>query len=107
MNGAAWTLRAQSAANRSGPPNAVRRSVQEGHSAARALHRPRAWPPPVSPPHLPLPPSQRRRRLAPSLAVHTLAFAWFASVFAWHLTPAAKGLPGAQGFGWFVRVLPS
>lgn len=37
--------------------------------------------------------------------VHTVAFAWFARVWLWHLTPAAAGLPGAQGFGWFIRFL--
>ncbi len=37
--------------------------------------------------------------------VHTVAFAWFARVWLWHLTPAARGLPGARGFGWFVRFL--
>lgn len=36
---------------------------------------------------------------------HTAAFAWFARVWAWHLTPAAAYLPGARGFGWFFRYL--
>lgn len=37
--------------------------------------------------------------------MHTLAFLWFAWVWLWHLTPAAEGLPGAHGFGWFPRYL--
>jgi hypothetical protein len=37
--------------------------------------------------------------------VHAVAFAWFLRVWLWHLTPAAAGLPGAHGFGWFVRFL--
>lgn len=45
------------------------------------------------------------RSLESSLVVHTVAFIWFARVWLWHLTPAASGLPGAQGFGWFVRYL--
>jgi hypothetical protein len=39
------------------------------------------------------------------LAVHAIAFAWFAFVWTWHLTPAAAGLPGNRGFGWFFRFL--
>lgn len=45
------------------------------------------------------------RSLEVSLVVHTLSFAWFARVWLWHLTPAASGLPGAHGFGWFLRFL--
>ena len=45
------------------------------------------------------------RSLEASLVVHTLAFVWFARVWLWHLTPAAAVLPGAQGFGWFIRFL--
>lgn len=37
--------------------------------------------------------------------VHTVAFLWFLRVWLWHLTPAASVLPGAQGWGWFVRFL--
>lgn len=45
------------------------------------------------------------RSLEASLVVHTVAFVWFARVWLWHLTPAASGLPGAQGWGWFLRFL--
>lgn len=34
-----------------------------------------------------------------------MAFGWFCFVWLWHTTPAAAHLPGAQGFGWFVRFL--
>lgn len=37
--------------------------------------------------------------------MHVIAFAWFAFVWTWHLTPAAAGLPGNHGFGWFFRFL--
>ena len=40
-----------------------------------------------------------------SLVVHAVAFAWFAFVWTWHLTPAAAALPGNHGFGWFFRFL--
>lgn len=40
-----------------------------------------------------------------SLLVHLVAFAWFAWVWLWHLTPAAAQLPGNFGFGWFFRFL--
>jgi hypothetical protein len=45
------------------------------------------------------------RSLEASLVVHTVAFVWFTRVWLWHLTPAASVLPGAQGWGWFVRYL--
>ncbi|GBF96807.1 hypothetical protein Rsub_09663 [Raphidocelis subcapitata] len=45
------------------------------------------------------------RSLEASLVVHTVAFCWFLRVWLWHLTPAAAHLPGAKGFGWFVRFL--
>ncbi|KAI8463301.1 MAG: FAR-17a/AIG1-like protein-domain-containing protein [Monoraphidium minutum] len=53
-------------------------------------------------------PRRRRmklRSLETSIVVHTVAFLWFARVWLWHLTPAASVLPGAQGWGWFVRFL--
>lgn len=34
-----------------------------------------------------------------------LAFLGYAKVWSWHTTDAAKGLPGASGFGWFFRYL--
>jgi hypothetical protein len=34
---------------------------------------------------------------------HAVSLSWFAYVFFWHWTPAAKILPGAKGFGWFFR----
>jgi len=46
-----------------------------------------------------------RRSLETSLVVHTFAFAWFLRVWLWHCTPAAGFLPGAQGWGWFLRYL--
>jgi len=46
---------------------------------------------------------RRRRNPRLSLCVHGLSFAWFLMVWVWHTTPAAAHLPGAQGFGWFVR----
>lgn len=49
--------------------------------------------------------SWKLRSLGASLVVHTVAFVWFVRVWSWHLTPAAAKLPGAQGFGWFVRFL--
>lgn len=49
---------------------------------------------------------QRPERVPPrSLVVHAVAFAWFAFVWLWHLTPGAAQLPGNFGFGWFFRFL--
>jgi hypothetical protein len=56
--------------------------------------------------------ARRARRLAAAatrddvaFAFHAAALALYARVWAWHASPAAAGLPGAAGFGWFFRYL--
>ncbi len=34
---------------------------------------------------------------------HAFALIFYVRTWMWHTTPAAAGLPGAQGFGWFFR----
>eukprot|EP00887_Chlorella_sp_A99_P007786 scaffold20.g7786.t1 len=36
---------------------------------------------------------------------HLAALVFYVRTWAWHCTPAALGLPGAHGFGWFFRYL--
>lgn len=36
---------------------------------------------------------------------HAFALIFYVRTWMWHTTPAAAGLPGAQGFGWFFRYL--
>ncbi|PRW20871.1 Leucine Rich Repeat isoform B [Chlorella sorokiniana] len=36
---------------------------------------------------------------------HAFALLFYVRTWMWHTTPAAAGLPGAQGFGWFFRYL--
>lgn len=36
---------------------------------------------------------------------HALSFIIFIKVWGWHLSPQARGHPGATGFGWFFRYL--
>lgn len=40
-----------------------------------------------------------------AFAYHVAFLAIYAKVWVWHWTPAAAGLPGAQGFGFFFRYL--
>ena len=37
--------------------------------------------------------------------VHAFALLCYVRVWLWHLTPDAQLLPGATGFGWFLRYL--
>jgi len=51
-------------------------------------------------------PPHTRSPIADAVALfHALAFAYHASVWGWHCTPAAGALPGTAGFGWFFRYL--
>jgi hypothetical protein len=52
-------------------------------------------------------PLPRRRSGGSTLCLlfHSACLAWYISVWAWHVTPAASYLPGASGFGWFFRYL--
>jgi hypothetical protein len=36
---------------------------------------------------------------------HAVCFGWFAYVWTWHTSADAQKLPGASGFGWFLRYL--
>jgi hypothetical protein len=50
-------------------------------------------------------PSVKRPRQELAFVVHAFALLCYVRVWLWHLTPDAKLLPGATGFGWFFRYL--
>jgi hypothetical protein len=87
-----------------GPNMTAAAAAPRRRRALRSRARARAHAP-APPPPRPTPPPTPARSLEASLILHTAAAAWFLRVWLWHLTPAASVLPGAHGFGWFVRFL--
>ena len=49
------------------------------------------------------PPARFMARSDFAFMFHAFALIFYVRTWMWHTTPAAAGLPGAQGFGWFFR----
>ena len=52
---------------------------------------------------LPASPARFMARSDFAFMFHAFALIFYVRTWMWHTTPAAAGLPGAQGFGWFFR----